>query len=90
MNIWSTISSKKFFQSLILNIFSLGIIHIISLFYPNLYIKLYCNPCQGKDCDFFLVEDIYGYFTLCVKIHKKGNKKVKKTTFFKIKWKNNK
>ena len=64
-------SQSKFLQSLIYNILSFGIIHLISLFYPNLYIKLYCNPCQGKDCDYFLVEDIYGYFTLCLKIHKK-------------------
>ena len=67
-------SQRKFLKNLIYNILSLGILHLISLHYPNLYIKLYCNPCQGKDCDFFLVEDIYGYFTLCVKIHKKGNK----------------
>ena len=67
-------SQRKFLKNLIYNILSLGILHLISLHYPNLYIKLYCNPCQGKDCDYFLVEDIYGYFTLCLKIHKKGNK----------------
>jgi magnesium-transporting ATPase (P-type) len=65
-------SQSKFLKNLIYNILSFGILHLISLFYPNLYIKLYCNPCQGKDCDFFLVEDIYGYYTLCLKIHKKG------------------
>ena len=64
-------SQKKFFQSLILNIFTLGILHIISLFYPNLYIKLYCNRRKPKECDFFLVEDIYGNLTLCKKIFKK-------------------
>ena len=64
-------SQKKFFQSLIFNIFTLGIIHIISLFYPNLYIKLYCNRRKPKECDFFLVEDIYGKLTLCKKIYKK-------------------
>ena len=64
-------SKKKFFQSLILNILSLGTIHIISLFYPNLYIKLYCNRRKPKECDFFLVEDIYGKLTLCKKIFKK-------------------
>ena len=64
-------SQKKFFQSLILNILTLGIIHIISLFNPNLYIKLYCNQREPKECDFFLVEDIYGKFTLCKKIYKK-------------------
>ena len=46
-------SKQKFLQSLILNIFTLGIIHIISLFYPNLYIKLYCNRRKPKECDFF-------------------------------------
>ena len=66
-------SKNKFFKNLILNILSLGILHLISLHYPTLYTKLYCNPCQPKDCDFFLVEDIYGYFTLCLNIHKKGN-----------------
>ena len=64
-------SQKKFLQSLILNILTLGIIHIISLFYPNLYIKLYCNRREPKECDFFLVEDIYGKLTLCKKIYKK-------------------
>ena len=65
-------SETKFLKSLIINFFSLGIIHLFSLYYPNLYIKLYCNPCHARDCDFFLVEDIYGYFTLCLKIHKKN------------------
>ena len=46
-------SQSKFLKNLIYNILSFGILHLISLFYPNLYIKLYCNPCQGKDCDFF-------------------------------------
>ena len=64
-------SQKKFFQSLILNIFTLGILHIFCLFYPNLYIKLYCNRRKPKECDFFLVEDIYGNLTLCKKIFKK-------------------
>jgi hypothetical protein len=64
-------SQKKFLQSLILNIFTLGIIHLLSLYYPNLYIKLYCNRRKPKECDFFLVEDIYGQLTLCKKIYKK-------------------
>ena len=67
-------SKRKFFQSLILNIFSFGIIHIISLYNPNLYIKLYCNRRKPKECDFFLVEDIYGQLTLCKKIYKKDKK----------------
>ena len=46
-------SEKKFFQILIFNILSLGILHIISLFYPKLYLKLYCNPRPCKECDFF-------------------------------------
>ncbi len=66
-------SQSKFLKHLIYNILSFGILHLISLYYPNLYIKLYCKPCHPKDCDFFLVEDIYGYYTLCLKIHKKGN-----------------
>ena len=65
-------SKNKFFKSLILNIFTLGILHLISLFYPNLYIKLYCNRRKPKECDFFLVEDIYGKLTLCKKIYKKN------------------
>ena len=65
-------SEKKFLQNLVYNILSLGILHIISLFYPNLYLKLYCNPRPPKECDFFLVENIYGNLTLCTKIHKKA------------------
>ena len=64
-------SKKKFVHSLILNIFTLGIPHILSLCYPNLYIKLYCHRRKPKECDFFLVEDIYGHLTLCKKIYKK-------------------
>ena len=66
-------SQAKFLNNLIYNILSLGLLHLISLFYPNLYIKLYCNPWPAKECDFFLVEDIYGYCSLCIKIHKKVN-----------------
>lgn len=66
-------SKAKFLNNLIYNVLSLGLLHLISLFYPNLYIKLYCNPWPAKECDFFLVEDIYGYCSLCIKIHKKGN-----------------
>ena len=64
-------SQKKFFQSLILNLFTLGIPHIISLFYPNVYLKLYCIRRKPTECDFFLVENIYGNLTLCKKIYKK-------------------
>ena len=65
-------SETKFLQNLVYNILTLGILHVISLFYPNLYLKLYCNPWPPKECDFFLVENIYGEFTLCTKIHKKS------------------
>ena len=65
-------SETKFLQNLVFNIFSLGILHIISLFYPKLYLKLYCNPWPAKECDFFLIENIYGQYTLCSKIHKKS------------------
>ena len=66
-------SKTKFMKNLIYNILSFGILHLISLYYPNLYIKLYCNPWPAKECDFFLVENIYGQYTLCEKIHKKNN-----------------
>ena len=65
-------SETKFKKSLIFNILSFGIVHLISLFYPNLYIKLYCIPWQAKECDYFLVENIYGNLTLCRKIYKKN------------------
>jgi len=64
-------SKEKFFHNLIYNILSFGILHIISLFYPKLYLKLYCNPWIPKECDFFLVENIYGEVTLCTKNYKK-------------------
>ena len=66
-------SETKFLKILIFNILSLGILHIVSLFYPKLYLKLYCNPRPPKECDYYLVEDIYGEFTLCENIHKKSN-----------------
>ena len=64
-------SEDKFKKYLILNIFSFGILHLISLFHPNLYIKLYCIPSPAKECDFFLVENIYGKLTLCKLIFRK-------------------
>ena len=60
-------SHKKFTQNFIFNFLSFGILHLISLYYPQLYIKLYCNPWPPKECDFFLVENIYGEVTLCTK-----------------------
>ena len=66
-------SKEKFFKNLIYNILSLGVLHIISLYYPKLYLKLYCNPWIPKECDFFLVENIYGEVTLCNKIYTKRN-----------------
>ena len=65
-------SEIKFKKSLIFNILSFGILHIISLFHPNIYIKLYCIPWPAKECDFFLVENIYGKLTLCERIYKKN------------------
>ena len=64
-------SETKFLQHLVFNILSFGLLHLISLYHPKLYLKLYCNPWPPKECDFFLVENIYGQFTLCSKIHKK-------------------
>ena len=63
-------SKSKFLHSLLYNILSLGILHLISLFYPRLYIKLYCESCQVKECNYFLVENIYDEVILC-QIHKK-------------------
>ena len=64
-------SQPKFFKSMIYNILSFGILHIVSLFHPNLFIKLYCNPSSGVECDYFLVENIYGKLTLCPNIYRK-------------------
>ena len=64
-------SHKKFKKNLIFNILSFGILHLVSIFNPNIYIKLYCVPWTAKECDFFLVENIYGNLTLCEKIYKK-------------------
>ena len=63
-------SKSKFYKILILNIISFGLLHLISLYYPHLYIMIYCKPWPGKECDFFLVENIFGQYTLCIKIHK--------------------
>ncbi len=67
-------SKSKFYKTLIFNILTLGILHFVSLYYPILYIKLYCNPWPAKECDFFLVENIFGQLTLCAKNHKKEKK----------------
>ena len=70
-------SQAKFFKSMIYNILSFGILHIISLFYPNLFIKLYCNSSSAAECDYFLVENIYGKLTLCPNIIRKKKKNIK-------------
>ena len=59
-------SENKFRNNLIFNILSFGILHLISLFYPRLYIKLYCIPWPAKECDYFLVENIYDEVELCI------------------------
>ena len=64
-------SQSKFLKNLFYNIISFGILHLVSLFYPKLYIKLYCNPSPASECDYFLVENIYGKLTLCPNICKK-------------------
>ena len=73
-------SKAKFLNNLIYNILTFGILHLFSLHYPNLYIKLYCNPWPAKECDYFLVENIYGQLTLCLKIHKKINNQLNSNT----------
>ena len=64
-------SKTKFNKNFIKNILSLGILHIISLFFPKLYLKLYCKPCPPKESDFFLIEDINGFATLSKSKYKK-------------------
>lgn len=64
-------SKIKFNINLIKNIFTFGILHIVSLFRPKLYLKLYCKPCSPKESDFFYIEDIDGYSTLCKSIYKR-------------------
>ena len=68
-------SQTKFCKNLIYNILTFGILHIISLFYPKLYLKLYCNPWKAKESDFFLVEDINGNATLCL-LERKRDKSI--------------
>ena len=47
-------SQNKFFHNLIYNILSFGILHLLSLYYPKLYVKLYCNPWPVKEEFVFL------------------------------------
>ena len=65
-------TQKKFMKNLIYNILSFGLLHLISLFHPRLYIKLYCNPSPAKECDYFLIENIYGEAILCPILKKRG------------------
>ena len=64
-------SRIKFNKNLVKNILSLGILHIVSLFNPKLYIKLYCKPCSPKESVFFYIEEINGNSLLCKSIHKR-------------------
>ena len=74
-------SRNKFMKNLIFNILSFGLLHILSLLYPRLYIKIYCNPWPGKECDYFLVENIYGEAILCP-IQKKRDRTIKNKSLF--------
>jgi hypothetical protein len=65
-------SQNKFMKNLIYNILSFGILHLISIFHPKLYIKLYCNPSPAKECDYFLIENIYGEAIICPIQKKRG------------------
>ena len=73
-------SSAKFKISLIFNIFTFGIIHLISIFKPKLFIKLYCNKSHPINSDYFLIEDTYGYYTLCKRIFNKNLNAGKKSS----------
>jgi len=64
-------SQIKFNMNLMKNIFTLGILHIVSLFHPKLYLKLYCKPCSPKESDFFYIEDINGHSTLCKSVYRR-------------------
>lgn len=68
-------SKLKFRLNLIINFMTLGIFHIISLFIPKLYIKIYCKQSLPTNSDFFLIEDIYNNFTLCKTIYNKSSKR---------------
>ena len=68
-------SKLKFRINLITNILTFGILHIISLFKPKLYIKIYCKESLPSNSDFFLIEDIYQNFTLCKTIYCKSSKR---------------
>ena len=68
-------SKLKFRLNLILNLLTLGILHIISLFIPKLYLKIYCKQSLPTNSDFFLIEDIYNNFTLCKTIYNKSSKR---------------
>ena len=68
-------SKLKFRINLITNILTFGILHIISLFKPKLYIKIYCKESLPTNSDFFLIEDCYQNFTLCKTIYCKSSKR---------------
>ena len=69
-------SQNKFFHNLIYNILSFGILHLLSLYYPKLYVKLYCNPWPVKESDYFLVENIYNEAFLCPIIKRRDKRNV--------------
>ena len=68
-------SKLKFRLNLITNIFTLGILHVYSLFNPKLYLKIYCKQSLPRNSDYFLVEDIYKNYTLCKTIYSKSSKR---------------
>ena len=64
-------SKFKFRMNIFFNILTLGIIYILSLFFPILYLKLYCNESSPLNSDYFLVEDEDDNKTLCQTERKK-------------------
>ena len=60
-------TKKKVCYYFFCNIFTCGIINIISKYKPLLFIKLYCISSIPEEADYFLVKDIYGEYQLCPK-----------------------
>ena len=58
-------SKVKFRLLLIVNLLTLGILHLVSLFIPRLYLLLYCKESTPTTSDYFLIKDIYNKYTIC-------------------------
>ena len=64
ITVWEINQRKNRFAK-VLYILSFGIVYILTLYYPKLYIYLICDPCEILSAEYCLITNKEGEDTLC-------------------------